>query len=183
MPIADAPSPAPRSPRALATTIALAIFALDQATKPLVPVRLRSAHPSAARPRALRRVHRGVEPRHLLRPVPAGDRDRPLDPRRGVDPRRRRARRVDAAHAGSLSRRLAGAESSAAALGNAVDRIAYGAVFDFVHLHWGTFSWYVFNVADAAIVAGVAGLLYDSLVLEPRRARRGTPPHESRDDG
>lgn len=69
------------------------------------------------------------------------------------------------------------------ALGNAVDRIAYGAVFDFVHLHWGTFSWYVFNVADAAIVAGVVGLLYDSLVLEPRRARREGPPHESRDGG
>jgi signal peptidase II len=49
------------------------------------------------------------------------------------------------------------------AIGNGIDRVAYGAVFDFVHLHaWG-FSWYVFNVADAAIVAGVAGLLYDSL--------------------
>jgi signal peptidase II len=69
------------------------------------------------------------------------------------------------------------------ALGNAVDRTIYGAVFDFVHLHWGRFSWYVFNVADAAIVAGVAGLLYDSLVLEPRRARKRTPSQESRDDG
>ncbi len=56
------------------------------------------------------------------------------------------------------------------AIGNAIDRAAYGAVFDFVHLHWGTFSWYVFNVADAAIVAGVVGLLYDSLVFD-RRAR------------
>lgn len=70
------------------------------------------------------------------------------------------------------------------AIGNAIDRVAYGAVFDFIHVHVGTFSWYVFNVADAAIVAGVAGLLYDSLVLDPRRARaaRGdAPPHESRD--
>ena len=33
-------------------------------------------------------------------------------------------------------------------------------------------SWYVFNVADAAIVAGVALLLYDSFVLEGARARR-----------
>jgi signal peptidase II len=49
------------------------------------------------------------------------------------------------------------------ALGNAVDRAVYGAVLDFVHLHWGTFSWYVFNVADAAIVAGVVLLLYDSV--------------------
>ncbi|MGL4634962.1 MAG: signal peptidase II [Beijerinckiaceae bacterium] len=48
------------------------------------------------------------------------------------------------------------------ALGNAIDRILYGAVLDFAHFHWGTFSWYVFNVADAAIVVGVVFLLYDS---------------------
>jgi signal peptidase II len=48
------------------------------------------------------------------------------------------------------------------AIGNAVDRLAYGAVADLVHFHVGGFSWYVFNLADAAIVAGVAGLLYDS---------------------
>jgi signal peptidase II len=58
------------------------------------------------------------------------------------------------------------------ALGNAIDRVAYGAVFDFIHFHVGSFSWYVFNVADAAIVAGVVGLLYDSFVLEKRRSRR-----------
>jgi signal peptidase II len=61
------------------------------------------------------------------------------------------------------------------AVGNAIDRIAYGAVFDFVHIHVGTFSWYVFNVADAGIVAGVIGLLYDSLVLEGRRTRAASP--------
>jgi signal peptidase II len=49
------------------------------------------------------------------------------------------------------------------ALGNALDRVLHGAVADFVHLHWGTFSWYIFNVADIAIVAGVAVLLYDAL--------------------
>jgi signal peptidase II len=52
------------------------------------------------------------------------------------------------------------------AVGNAIDRLAYGAVVDFVLLHLTTasftFKWYVFNLADAAIVAGVAGLLYDS---------------------
>lgn len=46
------------------------------------------------------------------------------------------------------------------ALGNAVDRVAYGAVADFVLFHVGTFQWYVFNVADAAIVVGVVLLLY-----------------------
>lgn len=54
------------------------------------------------------------------------------------------------------------------AIGNAIDRIAYGAVVDFALFHaeiaGKTYSWYVFNLADAAIVAGVAALLYDSLV-------------------
>ncbi|MBU3731615.1 MAG: signal peptidase II [Beijerinckiaceae bacterium] len=49
------------------------------------------------------------------------------------------------------------------AIGNGIDRAAYGAVVDFVHLHWGGFSWYVFNVADCAIVVGVALLLLDAL--------------------
>lgn len=49
------------------------------------------------------------------------------------------------------------------AIGNALDRAVHGAVADFVHLHWGTWSWYVFNVADIAIVAGVALLIYDNL--------------------
>ena len=56
------------------------------------------------------------------------------------------------------------------ALGNALDRAAYGAVLDFVHLHAGAWSWYVFNVADAAIVAGVAGLVLDSVI--PQRDGR-----------
>jgi signal peptidase II len=48
------------------------------------------------------------------------------------------------------------------ALGNAYDRFAYGAVADFFHFHIGSFSWYVFNLADCAIVAGVLLLLYES---------------------
>lgn len=62
------------------------------------------------------------------------------------------------------------------ALGNAIDRILHGAVFDFIHFHFGSFSWYVFNIADAAIVAGVAGLLYESLVLEKKRAESAKLP-------
>jgi signal peptidase II len=53
------------------------------------------------------------------------------------------------------------------AIGNAIDRLAYGWVADFVFFHvsgadW-RFNWYVFNLADVAIVAGVIGLLYESL--------------------
>ncbi len=50
------------------------------------------------------------------------------------------------------------------AFGNALDRARYGAVADFFYLHAGTFSWYVFNLADCAIVAGAALLLYESLI-------------------
>jgi signal peptidase II len=49
------------------------------------------------------------------------------------------------------------------AVGNAIDRVVHGAVVDFVLLHWAGWEWYVFNVADAAIVAGVGLLLYGSL--------------------
>jgi signal peptidase II len=52
------------------------------------------------------------------------------------------------------------------ALGNGIDRLTYGAVMDFVHFHVGSFSWYVFNVADSAIVVGVAGLFYGSFTGE-----------------
>lgn len=48
------------------------------------------------------------------------------------------------------------------ALANALDRVLYGAVADFYSLHAFGYYWYVFNIADIAIVAGVLGLLYDS---------------------
>ncbi|WP_375413951.1 signal peptidase II [uncultured Bradyrhizobium sp.] len=57
------------------------------------------------------------------------------------------------------------------AIGNAIDRFAYGAVVDFAlfHVHIGEkdLNWYVFNLADTAIVAGVAALLYDSFIGAP----------------
>ena len=57
------------------------------------------------------------------------------------------------------------------AIGNAIDRVAYGAVVDFALFHVrigeNTFNWYVFNLADVAIVAGVIALLYDSFIGVP----------------
>ncbi|AXS39442.1 signal peptidase II [Breoghania sp. L-A4] len=58
------------------------------------------------------------------------------------------------------------------AIGNGIDRLAYGAVADFVHFHVGDFSWYVFNLADAWIVAGVAALLYDWAFGGPKIAAK-----------
>ncbi len=65
------------------------------------------------------------------------------------------------------------------AIGNVIDRLRFGAVVDFIHVHagtpWGDYSWYVFNVADAAIVCGVVALVFDSQfprkTLDPGRTR------------
>ena len=55
------------------------------------------------------------------------------------------------------------------ALGNAADRAAYGAVVDFLDLHAFGRHFFVFNVADAAISAGVALLVVDGLFSKPGR--------------
>ena len=60
------------------------------------------------------------------------------------------------------------------AVGNAIDRLHLGGVADFFLLHAYGWSWYVFNIADAAIVAGVAGLLYESLRSSRNRAANGS---------
>jgi lipoprotein signal peptidase len=57
------------------------------------------------------------------------------------------------------------------AVSNVIDRLRFGAVVDFIHAHLGAWSWYVFNLADAAIVCGVAVLVLDSLLPQARRAR------------
>ena len=50
------------------------------------------------------------------------------------------------------------------AIGNAIDRVHLGGVADFFDFHLYGYHWPAFNIADAAIVAGVIGLLYDSFV-------------------
>jgi signal peptidase II len=58
------------------------------------------------------------------------------------------------------------------AIGNAIDRLLLGGVADFIQFHAFGYYWYVFNVADAAIVAGVCGLLYDSFGVSRNRAAK-----------
>nr|WP_184382390.1 signal peptidase II [Roseococcus suduntuyensis] len=50
------------------------------------------------------------------------------------------------------------------AIGNVIDRLRFGAVVDFVDVHGWGWHWYVFNVADAAIVCGVVALVGDALI-------------------
>ena len=58
------------------------------------------------------------------------------------------------------------------AIGNVVDRLRFGAVVDFVDAHaWG-WHWYVFNLADAGIVCGVAALMADALFRRAPEAKQ-----------
>lgn len=58
------------------------------------------------------------------------------------------------------------------ALGNLIDRLHYGQVVDFIDIYWGTWHWYVFNVADAFISLGAAGLFITTVVGEISDWRR-----------
>lgn len=49
------------------------------------------------------------------------------------------------------------------AVGNIIDRVRFGAVVDFLDFHYAGYHWYTFNIADSAIVLGVALLLLDHL--------------------
>jgi signal peptidase II len=50
------------------------------------------------------------------------------------------------------------------AVGNVIDRLAYGHVIDFLDVHWNEWHWPAFNVADSAIVCGAALLILDELL-------------------
>jgi len=62
------------------------------------------------------------------------------------------------------------------ALGNAIDRLAFGRVTDFVVWKIGTHEWDTFNIADAALVVGIIGLIFDGgdWKLWPKKARAGS---------
>ena len=49
------------------------------------------------------------------------------------------------------------------AFGNALDRLLYGAVVDFLDFHVAGYHWPAFNIADCAIVVGAAVLVFDGL--------------------
>jgi signal peptidase II len=64
------------------------------------------------------------------------------------------------------------------AMGNAIDRLAHGAVVDYLDLHAFGRHFFVFNVADAAINVGVALLILDLLLVPsaPKSQSQGSPP-------
>lgn len=62
------------------------------------------------------------------------------------------------------------------AVGNVIDRLRFGWVVDFLHAHAFGWSWYVFNVADAAIVCGVGVLVLDGVRRKPAAVPPGLQP-------
>jgi signal peptidase II len=64
----------------------------------------------------------------------------------------------------------------AGAVGNLIDRIAYGEVIDFLEVHlWGGYTWPTFNVADSAIVLGVGLLIFDVFLAERHLSNTDEP--------
>lgn len=62
------------------------------------------------------------------------------------------------------------------AVGNVIDRIRFGAVFDFLDVHVGGWHWPAFNVADSSITLGVVLLILDSLFqFGDRRTTEAAP--------
>ena len=53
-------------------------------------------------------------------------------------------------------------------LGNLFDRIYYPAVPDFIDLHFGNYHWFIFNVADIFITAGIIGLILVELLKKEK---------------
>ena len=53
------------------------------------------------------------------------------------------------------------------AIGNVIDRIRFGYVVDFLHFFWGEWDFYVFNVADMMVHAGIWPLLILSIISPP----------------
>lgn len=71
---------------------------------------------------------------------------------------------------------IASAAIAGGAVGNVIDRMRFGAVVDFIHVHAYGWSWYVFNVADSAIDCGVVAWVIDSILADRRQSASSGKP-------
>ena len=55
------------------------------------------------------------------------------------------------------------------ALGNLYDRIRYNGVLDFIDFHVGNFHWFIFNVSDIFITAGVIGMILLEIITDKKQ--------------
>ena len=58
---------------------------------------------------------------------------------------------------------------TAGALGNIIDRFIDGKVTDFLHLEFGSFSFFIFNLADAFITLGAILIIYFELIYKAKQ--------------
>lgn len=65
------------------------------------------------------------------------------------------------------------------AVGNLIDRVAYGKVTDFIVWKVGTKEWPAFNIADAALCIGVGLMLLDMFLSRERGPRKSKPEPKS----
>ena len=70
----------------------------------------------------------------------------------------------------------------AGAIGNFLDRLLMGEVVDFFKFNFGSYTFPIFNVADSAIVVGVALIILDTL-LESRREKQREEQQEGQQEG
>ena len=54
------------------------------------------------------------------------------------------------------------------AIGNLIDRIAYGHVVDFLLFYWQTYTFPAFNIADCAITVGAVMIVLEGLFKKPK---------------
>ena len=76
-------------------------------------------------------------------------------------------------HAGQRLMAFALACVLGGALGNVIDRVAFGYVVDFLQFHYAGWYFPSFNLADTAITIGATSLILDE-ILRMRRSRQGT---------
>lgn len=55
------------------------------------------------------------------------------------------------------------------AIGNVIDRVRFGAVFDFLDFYLGTYHWPTFNIADSFICVGAFMIIFQSLFVKKRK--------------
>lgn len=58
---------------------------------------------------------------------------------------------------------------TAGALGNIIDRFIDGKVTDFLHLEFGSLSFFIFNLADAFITLGAILIIYFELIYKAKQ--------------
>jgi signal peptidase II len=60
----------------------------------------------------------------------------------------------------------------AGAVGNLIDRLAYGEVVDFLDFYVSSFHWPAFNIADSAICVGIGLLAFELLFRDQKQLKR-----------